>query len=275
MWGPRGASLFFLSFSFGLFALSTISPNNLQSVRTGAMDMFAPVLAAVNAPVQGAASYVRAVTGIAQLQAENTRLQAENTRLREWYQTAMQLQARNHSLETMLNVAADPQSRFVTARIVADSGNAYVRSMVVLAGTQHSVQKGNPVLAPEGVIGRVIESGERASRVLLLTDMNSRVPVLVEGKNWRAILSGTNDGHPVLDHLPPGAMKDMEEGLRVVTSGHGGLFPFGLPVGELVKDGEGGWHVRPYADTERMVFVRIIDKAEDPFLQLGAESAAE
>jgi rod shape-determining protein MreC len=275
MWGPRGASLFFLSFSFGLFALSSISPNNLQSVRTGAMDMFAPVLAAVNAPVQGAASYVRAVTGIAQLQAENTRLQAENTRLREWYQTAMQLQARNHSLETMLNVAADPQSRFVTARIVADSGNAYVRSMVVLAGTQNSVQKGNPVLAPEGVIGRVIESGEKASRVLLLTDMNSRVPVLVEGKNWRAILSGTNDGHPVLDHLPPGAMKDMEEGLRVVTSGHGGLFPFGLPVGELVKDGEGGWHVRPYADTERMVFVRIIDKAEDPFLQLGAESAAE
>ncbi len=275
MWGPRGASLFFLSFSFGLFALSSISPNNLQSVRTGAMDMFAPVLAAVNAPVQGAASYVRAVTGIAQLQAENTRLQAENVRLREWYQTAMQLQARNHSLETMLNVAADPQSRFVTARIVADSGNAYVRSMVVLAGAQNNVQKGNPVLAPEGVIGRVIESGEKASRVLLLTDMNSRVPVLVEGKNWRAILSGTNDGHPVLDHLPPGALKDLEEGLRVVTSGHGGLFPFGLPVGELVKDGEGGWHVRPYADTERMVFVRIIDKAEDPFLQLGAESASE
>lgn len=275
MWGPRGASLFFLSFSFGLFALSSVSPNNLQTVRAGVMDVFAPVMATVSAPVQGAASYVRAVTGIAQLQEENARLQAENTRLREWYQTAMQLQARNSSLESMLNVAADPQSRFVTARIVSDSGNAYVRSMIVLAGREQSVQTGNPVLAPEGLIGRVIESGDKAARVLLLTDMNSRVPVLVEGKNWRAILSGTNGGVPVLDHLPPEALKDMEQGLRVVTSGHGGLFPFGLPVGEIVGDGQGGWHVRPYADTERMVFVRIIDKAEDPFLQLGSGSITE
>lgn len=275
MWGPRGASLFFLSFSFGLFVLSSVSQDNLQSVRTSVMDVFAPVLATVNAPIEGAASYVRAVTGIAQLQEENARLTAENIRLREWYQTAMQLQTRNQSLEAMLNVAADPQTGFVTARIVADSGNAYVRSMVVLAGENNRVQKGNPVLAPEGLVGRVIEAGEKASRVLLLTDMNSRIPVLVEGRNWRAILAGTNNGNPVLEHLPPQALKEMTAGLRVVTSGHGGLFPFGLPVGEIAKDDHGNWIVKPYADTDRMVFVRIIDKMEDPFLHLGSESVSQ
>lgn len=275
MWGPRGASLFFLSFSFGLFVLSSVSQDNLQSVRTSVMDVFAPVLATVNAPIEGAASYVRAVTGIAQLQEENARLAAENVRLREWYQTAMQLQTRNQSLEAMLNVAADPQTGFVTARIVADSGNAYVRSMVVLAGENNRVAKGNPVLAPEGLVGRVIESGQKASRVLLLTDMNSRIPVLVEGRNWRAILAGTNNGMPVLEHLPPQAVKEMAAGLRVVTSGHGGLFPFGLPVGEIAKDDSGNWVVKPYADTDRMVFVRIIDKVEDPFLHLGSESVSQ
>jgi rod shape-determining protein MreC len=63
----------------------------------------------------------------------------------------------------------------------------------------------------------------------------------------------------------------MSEGLRIVTSGHGGLFPFGLPIGELVKSEQGEWRVRPYADVERLVFVRIIEKTEDPFLQLGAQ----
>jgi rod shape-determining protein MreC len=272
MWGARGASMFFLTFASGLFLFSAFSPHNLQGVRTSVLDGFAPVLAAVNLPVQTAATYVRTITGLAALQDENARLQAENQRLREWYQTALQLEARNHSLETLLNVAADPQSRFVTARIIADSGNAYVRSMVVLAGRNNNVYKGQPVLAAEGLVGRVIEAGDKAARVLLLTDMNSRIPVMVEGKNWRAILAGKNEGLPVLAHLPPEAAEDMSEGLRIVTSGHGGLFPFGLPVGEVVKSEDGAWQVRPYANVDRLVFVRIIEKVEDPFLQLGAQS---
>lgn len=271
-WGSRGASLFFLIASSALFLFSAVAPHNLQGVRSGVMDLFAPVLATVNVPVQTAATYVRAVTGLAAMQEENARLQAENQRLREWYQTALQLEARNSALEGLLNVAADPQSRFVTARIIADSGNAYVRSMLVLAGHENNVYKGQPVLAAEGLVGRVIEAGDRAARVLLLNDMNSRIPVMVEGKNWRAILAGTNNGLPALDHLPPEALKDMEEGLRIVTSGHGGLFPFGLPVGEVVAGENGRWQVRPYANVERLVFVRIIEKVEDPFLQLGAQS---
>lgn len=270
MWGTRGASVFFMTCAFCLFLFSAISPRHAEVLRTGTVDLFAPVLAGVNAPLQAAAGYVRTASGLADLQAENARLAEENLRLREWYQTALQLEARNKALEGMLNLAADPQRTFVTARIIADSGNAYVRSMLVLAGTQHNISKGSPVLAAEGLVGRVIEAGGRASRILLLGDVNSRIPVLVEGRNWRAVLAGTNDGLPVLDHLSPEALKEMEEGLRVVTSGHGGLFPFGLPVGEITKAADGQWHVRPYADVERLVYVRIIETVEDPHLQLGA-----
>lgn len=269
--GQRGASLFFLSFASGLFLLSAVSPGNLAGIRTGAMDLFAPVLAVASAPIQGAANYVRAVTGLAALQEENARLREENTRLKEWYQTALQLETRNKSLESLLHVAADAEHGFVTARVVADSGNSYVRSMLVLAGGHDGVEKGQPVLAADGLIGRVIESGDRAARVLLLSDMNSRIPVLVEGKNWRAILAGTNGDLPVLDHLPPEAVKDMQEGQRIVTSGHGGLFPFGLPVGTIVKGDDGTWQVQPYADVDRQIFVRIIDKVDDPFLSLGTQ----
>lgn len=239
------------------------------------MDVFAPVLAAVSAPVHVAANYVRAVSGLAEMQEENAALRAENARLREWHQTALQLETRNQSLQSLLNVAVDPQRTFVTARIIADSGNSYVRSILVLAGNDHNVVKGSPVLAAEGLVGRVIEAGNRAARVLLLTDINSRIPVLVEGKNWRAILAGTNGESPVLEHLPDEALKDMQEGLRVVTSGHGGLFPFGLPVGEIAKNEQGGWYVRPYADEERLVYVRIIEKVEDPFLHLAAPGSAQ
>jgi rod shape-determining protein MreC len=247
----------------------------MSGARTQIMDVFAPVLATVNAPIESAATYVRVITGLADLQSENIRLEAENQRLREWYQTAMQLETRVNMLEGMLQIATDPKQTFVTARIIADSGNAYVRSMIILAGNKHNVVKGSPVISAEGLVGRVTDAGKSSSRVLLLTDVNSRIPVLVEGRNWRAVLAGNNSESPTLAHLPPEAYKDLEEGMRIVTSGNGGMFPFGLPVGQIFKTPEGQWQVRLYADINRLIYVRVIEQAQDSFLNVTTEPASQ
>ncbi len=264
LWGMRGGSPFFAAVAASLLVLSTFNPSALQSVRMSALDAVSPVLGAVNAPFQAAAGYVRAVTGLAALQEENARLHKENARLREWYQIAQSLQTENKSLRDLLNIVPEAAPRYVTARVIADSGSPFVKSLLVLAGAGQSVEKGQAVLGSEGVIGRVIETGSNVSRILLLNDINSRIPVQIEGTEYKAIMGGRNADMPVLEHLPPDTK--IEEGSRVVTSGHGGLFPFGLPVGVVMQGPEGEVAVRPYADALRATFVRILDKPGDPNL---------
>ncbi len=270
-WGPRTTSLIFALIALALFMMSFASPNNMRSLRTGAADLFAPVLAVVNYPVEQAATYVRAVTGIAELQGENARLMQENARLKEWYHAAMQLKTDNQSLQKLLKVQIEPQHTFITARIIADSDTAFVRSVLVMAGSENGVTTDQAVLGGEGLMGRVVEAGRKSARVLLLTDMNARVPVFVGGENIRAMLAGNNTDNPEIIHLPP--QTAIKAGDRVITSGHGGLYPYGLPVGEIVVADNGELRVRLYADIDRTTYVRVVKRTDDPNLRIAPVSA--
>ncbi len=268
LWGGVGGPLVFIVISIVLFSLSALHPGSLQGMRTQTADLAAPLLAAVSKPLHDAAAYVRSVSGLADLQAENERLRQENARLKQWYQTALQLQTENAALQDLLNVTLPPHHNFITARVIADSGNAFARSLLVLAGAHDGVSAGQAVLSDRGLIGRVVESGGKTARVLLLDDINSRIPVMVEGTNQRAVLAGANDGLPALLYLPPDIA--IEEGARVLTSGHGGLLPFGLPVGAVVQDDNGRLLVRPYAEINQVHIVRIVERGGDPHLRRGS-----
>lgn len=265
-WGQRLPSLVFILIAAALFLFSALRPGNLQSIRAGIGDAAAPLLVTINAPIRAAADYARAVSGLASLQEENARLAGENAKLREWYQRALVLQSENDSLQTLLNIKLPPQHSFVTARIIADSGNTYAHTVLVLAGAGNGVAKGQAVLSGDGLLGRVIEAGDATARVLLLNDINARVPVMIEGGNIRAIAAGTGGEAPLLVHMPPGAAP--QEGQRVVTSGHGGLFPFGLPVGMVIRE-RGAWTVRLFADADRTEHVRIVSSPVDPRLHVA------
>ncbi|AGH98581.1 Rod shape-determining protein MreC [Micavibrio aeruginosavorus EPB] len=241
-----------------LFMASAMNPATLQGVRLAATDVAAPLMAAVNTPFRVAADYVTAVTGLAELQAENERLKSENARLREWYQTALSLKSENESLQQLLNLKLPPPYTYITARVIADAGNTFARSLLILAGQNDGVIKGQAVLSGEGLVGRVIESGGRAARILLLTDMNSRVPVVIEGSDIKAIVAGQNSSTPALIHLPRD--HELQAGARIVTSGHGGLFPPGVPVGYVVLGDNGQVSVQLLAQADNLSFVRIIDR---------------
>ena len=270
-WGARTASALFVSASLILFTVSSVSPARVEGIRAGTADLMAPVIGFINRPFQLAASYIDTATGLANLEKENHKLRDENARLREWYQTAMQLQTENDSLHSLLHVAVEPQNRYITARVIADSGNSYVKTLLVMAGKQDGIDKGEAVISGEGLIGRTVEVGEKAARILLVTDINSRVPVMIEGQGdgqeVRAILAGKNEDLPTLIHLPPDT--HVQPGARVVSSGHGGIFPFGLPIGVVQPMTDGSLAVRMFADTEKLIHVRIIDRNEDPNLISG------
>lgn len=260
-WGFRGTSFLFIATGLLLYAFSALNPASLQGVRLAATDAFAPVIAVVNKPFQVAAEYVNVVSGIAQLQDEVARLKDENARLREWHQTALTLKTENERLSSLLKLKVPESHGFITARVIADAGNTFAQSVLVLGGSNDGLEKGQAVLSGDGLVGRVVESGEKASRILLLTDINSRVPVVIEGTDTRAILAGQNHPYPSLDHLPPD--QKVESGARVVTSGHGGLFLPGLPVGQTFVDEQGRVFVQLFADFDRLTYVRVIDKIID------------
>lgn len=258
--GARQTPLVFIVFSLILLTVSTLDPRFMGGARMQINDMMAPLIAVVSRPIQDVTAWIGEISGLRDLRAENERLKAENARLREWYQTALILKASNQSLRDLLNVRLDPRYEFVTAQILADHGNAYVKSLMLAAGARDGIRVGQAALSGEGLVGRVIETGHNTSRILLVNDFNSRIPVMIEGGKLRAVAAGTNDGLLALRHIPSGS--ELEAGARVLTSGDGGLFPPGLPVGRLERETSGTMVVRPYADLDILQYVRVIETAD-------------
>jgi len=129
------------------------------------------------------------------------------------------------------------------------------------------VRKGDAALSGKGLLGRVAEVGERAARVLLINDLNSRIPVVIERSRERAILAGDNSVTPRLLYLP--ITTTVQVGDRVVTSGHGGAFPVGLPVGVVTAISDDGVRVLPFADATNIEYVRLMDFGLDGILNVS------
>jgi rod shape-determining protein MreC len=229
----------------------------LDKARVAVADLMSPVLQIIAQPLSAASGAVAKVEDIAAVYRQNEALREENQRLLQWQEVARRLAAENKSLRDLAKLVPDQATTQVSARVIADSGGAFLRSMLVNAGGRDGVARGQAAVTGEGLVGRVSEVGEKTARVLLLTDLNSHIPVMLEGSNERALLDGDNSDRPRLVFVDPKVK--IEPGDRILTSGAGGVFPPGLPVG-VVNAIEGGIvRVEPYAELTRLDIVRLVD----------------
>jgi rod shape-determining protein MreC len=229
----------------------------LEPLRRSAMDAAAPALDLLSRPATFFDTALDRARRFAAVYPENARLAEENERLLRWQQSALNLAAENAQLRELLKLTPEPSASYVTARVIASSGGAYVRSVVVNAGRENGVTRGQAAITGDGLIGRVAEVGNRASRILLITDLNSRVPVVAEGSRQRAVLAGDNSERPELRYVE--ARSTVRIGDRLVTSGQGGVFPPGLPVGVVAAVEGDAARVEPYAELPRVEYVRLVD----------------
>jgi rod shape-determining protein MreC len=229
----------------------------LESLKNSVMDAAAPALDMLSRPSGLVDTAVGRARDFLTVYQENARLAEENERLLGWQQAALKLASENAQLRDLLRVAPEPATSYVTARVIANSGGAYARSVIVNAGRENGVVRGEAAVTGEGLVGRVSEVGSRAARILLITDLNSRVPVIVEDSRQRAVLAGDNSEHPSLRYLEAGAA--IRIGDRIVTSGQGGVFPPGLPVGVVaVFNGELA-RVELFVELSRVDYLRLVD----------------
>ncbi|NQE60327.1 rod shape-determining protein MreC [Caulobacter sp. RHG1] len=202
---------------------------------------------------------------------ENRRLKAELAEMRQWRDRALDLQDQNQRFKSLMGLRTDPPIPMAAARVVADSRGPFANTRLADAGSERGIVVGNPVLNERGLIGRVVGVSRGASRVLLLTDIASRTPVMIDRTNARAILTGDGGPNPKLEYLR--GVDPIQQGDRVVTSGDGGVVPRGLPVGAAVKGLDGRWRVVLFADQSSIDYIRVLLFKD--FAQLADEKALQ
>lgn len=256
-WIQRFAFLLLVAAALTLMVVGRTEIVPVERVRTVITDAFTPILHLLTQPTDAIVAGVDNLRELADLRAENARLREEQERLLHWQQAARQLETENRELRDLLNLAPEPEINYVSARVVGDLGGAFVRSVLVDAGSRDGVQKGQAAITGEGLAGRVFEVGNRAARLLLLTDINSRIPVVIERTRDRGLVAGDNSGQLRLLYLDPEV--EVEIGDRIVTSGHGGAMVPGLPVGVVSAVGDREVRVQPFVDWNHLEYVRLLD----------------
>ena len=243
--------------TFGLMLLGKADAVLAERARIVLADALAPIYAALGGPLGTVRDTVANAAGLWDASAENARLREENEQLRRWQSIALALDAENQRLKADLHWVPDPAPSYVTARVVADAGGLYAKAVLLSVGPNHGIRKGEIALDERGLVGRVTEVGARSARVLLITDMNSRVPVVLENSGAHAIVIGTNGSRPRVVYWPEGSMP--QEGERVVTSTEASAFPANLPVGTVHFSTAKVPEVLPAAMLDRLEVVRVFD----------------
>ncbi len=248
--------------SFGLYflcavllVLSRIGHGVISDARDGLVDLSAPVLEAASLPAIEARRAMERARLYAAAFDEVDRLKKENEALRQWEWQTKLLERKVAHLRSLLNAVEEPGLVFATGRVIADARGPFVRSALINLGRKDGVHIGYAVINGDGLVGRTVDAGESVARVLLLNDLNSRIPVLVGPAGVRALASGDNSAELQLDFLPDDATA--YPGDEVYTSGSDGVLPRGLRVG-VVTGTPGAFKVRPYAELNSLDAVSVL-----------------
>lgn len=245
---------------FALFLLWRIDSPRVERFRMALLDRIVPSMDWAMAPVTWGAGVVEGFQSYTRVYEQNQELRRELQQMKAWREAALQLEQKNAKLLDLNQVRLDPRLTHVTGVVLADSGSPFRQSVLLNVGERDGIRDGWATMDGLGVVGRISGVGRTVSRVVLLTDASSRVPVTVQPSGQRAILSGDNSPLPPLDFLEKSDL--VRPGDRVVTSGDGGVFPAGLLVGQVVQGADRRLRVAPSADYLRLEFLRVLRSHE-------------
>ena len=249
-----------LALAVALVLLGKAQSGLFDRARMKITDWLAPTLESVHAPVQAFNRWAGSLDEMFNVYQQNLALKDENARLKQWRNVAVVMQDRVHHYQDMLHAVPDPDVNSVLAQVIGRASRPFLQTMILNAGENQSVKPGEAVVDPRGMIGRIYLAGDHTSWVILLTDLNSRIPVTIAGSDGKtqtlqAIMTGDNSAMPMLDTLSQ--QVTLNAGDQVVSSGDGGLLPPGLAIGTVVG-GPGAYRVSLLSDPASVEDVEVL-----------------
>ena len=248
--------LLFLS-AFVLMLVNKTDTAIIEKTSSLATDVVSPVIDILVIPARAVADVYDYLKELKQIHQENQELRRENRKLLQAKDRAQALEIENRILARLLNYVTPPEAKFITARVIAEEGDAFSHSLIAYTGDAKGVRKGQVVLSNRGVVGRIEQVGKLYSKIILITDINSKIPVMVERTRVRGILTGDNTPTPKMVFIPLEA--ELTVGDRIVTSGVAGVFPAGLPIGKISSIEKNNVTIKTFTNLERLEYVKIVD----------------
>jgi rod shape-determining protein MreC len=243
-------------FALLLLAVAVIDPTGFRALKGAALDATAPVQSNGRKVVRAFGGIGDSVSAYFMAASQNAELRRRLEASRRRLVQARATELENQRLKALLKLGEDSPGAIVTTRIVGSSFDSPRRLAVLSAGYSSGVRPGQPVRAAEGLVGRVIETGRWASRVLLVSDGASNVPVRLVRDGTPAIATGRGDGTVDLKTLEVGK-NPFRRGDVLVTSGVGGLYPPNVPVAVVVSVQGDRTVAKPLADPSRVDFAMV------------------
>ena len=241
---------------FGLFVVWRIDNPRVEKFRALVIDTFVPNFEWILRPMTSVVKLAQDYRSYEKLLEQNKELRRELQQMKSWKEAALQLEQENARLLDLNQLRLDSKLTHVSGIVIADSGSPFRQSVLLNIGSRDGIQDGWAAMDGLGLVGRISGVGSSTSRVILLTDNASQIPVIVQPSGQRAILMGDNSFAPPVEFIENVDL--VRPGDRVVTSGGGGVLPAGLLVGTLATDPNGRLRARLVADYERLEFLKVL-----------------
>ena len=249
----------------GTFLIWRIDNPRVERFRAAVVDKVVPSFDWALVPVTKVTRMVEDFQSYTRIYEQNQELRRELQQLKAWREAALQLEQENARLLDLNKVRLNAQLTYVTGQVLTDNGSPFRRSILLNVGSRDGILDGWATMDGLGLVGRISGVGERTSRVILLTDTNSRVPITVRPSGQKALLVGDNTLAPPLDLVDN--KEDVRPGDRVVTSGDGKVFPADVLVGQIALGPDGRLRVKLAADYGRLEFLRVLRTPETPRIE--------
>ena len=256
--GQRFTAFFYIFASIVLLIFGRSQSSFIEETRAQVFAIFIPVIEVIDLPRKATSGLSEWIRDIAVVFSDNDFLRKENANLKRQLTEATELEIDNLRLKNLLKIKDGTVTTITASRIVSDSNSPFFKSMLINSGKNDGVKKGHAVVNEEGVIGRTINVAGNSSRVLLLNDINSRIPVKFAETGVNVILAGDNSQLLRINFMSADEL--VEIGDLVLTSGMGGVFPPDLPVGQVSEITVlGDIKIQPAVDLNRLNYVSVIE----------------
>ena len=228
----------------------------IRNITAFLSDFLAPVTFALNKPVKEIAGVFEDVKSAGSLREENIRLESEVRKLKVINSKASSQELELLELRQLLKVLPERKNKIITGRAITAPGGIFANTVLINAGEDYGIKIGQPAISSLGLVGYVVNVGLKTSRIILLIDINSMIPVYLTNSNWPAVVQGQSGKLLKIKFLSSKALPI--DGEVVQTSGHGGRLPSGINVGKIVKSFSGKFYVKPSVDFHRLTYISII-----------------